>query len=316
MLAPEWVVQVLTERAQKRTRTDPQGGLFDDGAPRSRSVAMRWSAGTDACTTHDRRGGIDRSESLWHIALDLLEAGLTAVYVEAVLAARDVALGWNKFTGRGDAIERYHIITEKAAASVGSKRVTLNKPEPATWRCPGLLVANWMRAAEFAPIEDRGHRLVRLRPARRVGLLTEMDGKASRQARAYDHGDAGRDPCHARAVPGAHDTVHVAVADAEASSQVVSRSWRELGCSQRDVFHLSLYAHAAALGVARHHHRGDGAPARLVGARILVRRSSSASSPACSRDRESHSGAAMNVMQHAGWWLRTRASRRARSRRH
>lgn len=74
--------------------------------------------------------GVDRSYSLWQIAIDLRDAGCSPAFIEQCLAERDVALGWEAFTHRTDIARRYRIITERAVAGQGSKRVRLNTAEP------------------------------------------------------------------------------------------------------------------------------------------------------------------------------------------
>lgn len=71
-------------------------------------------------------GSVDRSYSLWWLAVVLLEAGVRTSWVEQCLAERDVALGWTKFSGRRDAVQRYRIIVDRAAAGQGPGHVRVN----------------------------------------------------------------------------------------------------------------------------------------------------------------------------------------------
>jgi hypothetical protein len=72
---------------------------------------QRWR-GEEADNTDS--GAVDRSDSLFHIALDLACAGATYVPIIAAMRERDVALGWRKYTERSDAEDRYGEIAQKA----------------------------------------------------------------------------------------------------------------------------------------------------------------------------------------------------------
>jgi hypothetical protein len=130
--APDWGQAMLTHRP----RTAPSAHERDEDAPPvtlSSDGLERWY-GRLYETKPD--GSVDRSYSLWWLAVFLLEAGCRAPFVEDLLAERDLALGWGKFSQRDDAIERYSVIVERALESQGPGRVRLNgkpaqpKPEP------------------------------------------------------------------------------------------------------------------------------------------------------------------------------------------
>ncbi len=66
-------------------------------------------------TKPDAPSEVDRSESLWRLACVLDEGGATALTIAAALGERDLALGWEKYTGRRDATEQYAAIVAKLA---------------------------------------------------------------------------------------------------------------------------------------------------------------------------------------------------------
>lgn len=177
--APSWAVGMLVERGSKKAHADASSGVsFDGDAP---PIALhgdaleRWSG--RQYTPGPK--GIDRSQSLWRIAVDLLEAGLAPTFVEVVIAARDIALGWEKFAGRGDAHTRYHVITERAVAGQGSKRVRLNEPKPSK---PSSSPLQYLSIREF---NQRVEEDIAWSVVGWVGdgLITEIDGKAKRSGK-------------------------------------------------------------------------------------------------------------------------------------
>jgi len=115
--APDWAVDMLTR--QQRSSSAPPDDV--DGPPvvLHGEADERWYG-----RVYQRKpdGSVDRSYSLWWLAVVLLEAGLRRDYVQHALAERDVALGWTKFTGRRDAAERYRVIVERAVAGQGPGR--------------------------------------------------------------------------------------------------------------------------------------------------------------------------------------------------
>ncbi len=62
-------------------------------------------------------GEIDRSGLSHQVGRVLYDARATRPAIVAALAARDVALGWRKYTGRGDAEQRYHEIVDELERS-------------------------------------------------------------------------------------------------------------------------------------------------------------------------------------------------------
>jgi hypothetical protein len=173
---PAWGMDMLARH--RRPRTAPSDVERDDDAPPVKldgDALERWY-GRVYETKPD--GGVDRSYSLWWIAVSLLEAGCRARFVEQLLAERDLALGWHKFTERDDQAERYSVIVEHALESQGPGRVRLNgrvrtekqqqsPPEPAEW-----FTARGVRELEDEMITWYAYGLLG------AGLSTELDGKA------------------------------------------------------------------------------------------------------------------------------------------
>ena len=80
--------------------------------------AMKVWEGMDHCTTET--GELDRSRSLFQLAAVLLKHGASPDDTMAAIAERDSALGWAKYTERGDAEARYEDIVNNAASSIDS----------------------------------------------------------------------------------------------------------------------------------------------------------------------------------------------------
>lgn len=289
-VAPEWAVQVLVERVRKNTRPAQQTTLFDDDAP---PVALRGDALERwyGRSYHPRPdGGVDRSESLWRIAIDLLEAGLAAPYVESVLAQRDLALGWEKFTDRGDAAVRYRVITEHAASAASSKRVTLKRlpvPEPAL--SSAFLTAVQLEAMEDEDVQWYAEGLLG------AGLLTELDGKAKQAGkttfllalcRAILHGEPflGKD---------IHYTPIVYLT--EQSGPSFKRNLRRAGLLDRPDLYLLLWSTTAGVKWPEIV-EATRAYARSVGAGVLIVDTLSQFA-GIRGDAENSSGAALETME-------------------
>jgi hypothetical protein len=169
-MAPEWGVAMLARH--RRPIAAPQAD--DEDAPPvvlSLEGMERWSG-----RVYDRRlnGHVDRSHSLWSLAVRLLEAGCRPSFVEELLAERDVALGWEKFSKRGDAAERYRIITAAAVAGQGPGRIRLKPKAPAQ---PVATRYGWMTAQEIREVEEED---IAWYATGFVGngLITLLDGKA------------------------------------------------------------------------------------------------------------------------------------------
>lgn len=180
--APRWSVDVLNARAQ-RTVSAPAAEDEEDAPPvELRGEALERWYGRLFVAKPD--GGVDRSYSLWRIACDLVDAGCKRWLIEECLEHRDLALGWEKFTGRRDAKARYRIITDRALSGVGPGRVRQTGSGNPTYRkdfgisSPRTSVEiEWATATGVAAMEDEEinwyvHGLVG------AGLLTELDGKA------------------------------------------------------------------------------------------------------------------------------------------
>jgi hypothetical protein len=70
-------------------------------------------------------GEIDRSGSLLKVGRVLYDARATRPAIVTALAARDVALGWQKYTGRGDSEQRYHEIVDELERNGRNGRVRM-----------------------------------------------------------------------------------------------------------------------------------------------------------------------------------------------
>jgi len=81
-------------------------------------LAMKVWEGTEHCTTET--GELDRSRSLFQLAAVLLKQGATPQDTMVAIAERDSALGWAKYTERGDAEARYADIVNNAEFSIDS----------------------------------------------------------------------------------------------------------------------------------------------------------------------------------------------------
>jgi hypothetical protein len=80
--------------------------------PLTRSARAIWN-GQDVKYAAD--GRVDRSASLIRIARILSQAGLAPEHITQVLAERDAALGWRKFSDRDDSGEHYRRIADLVA---------------------------------------------------------------------------------------------------------------------------------------------------------------------------------------------------------
>jgi hypothetical protein len=173
-LAPAWVVELLNRKGQHRAAADASPREGDDSPPVDlRGEALeRWHG---RLYESKPQGGVDRSYSLWWLAVVLLEAGCRPRFVEQLLAERDVALGWTKFAGRRDVLHRYRVIVSAAAVSRGPGPVRLRTAKDQ--RQVAAEVLEWLTAMGVEAMESEevrwlAHGLVG------AGLLTELDGKA------------------------------------------------------------------------------------------------------------------------------------------
>jgi hypothetical protein len=116
---PADLEQALADFMPRPTASAPTvDGAPDDGpdAPPVRlhgDALTRWRG---ELVEHKDAGELDRSNSLFFLGLALAEANATAPTITRALTDRDDALGWRKYTGRGDAAQRYGEISAKAVA--------------------------------------------------------------------------------------------------------------------------------------------------------------------------------------------------------
>ena len=87
--------------------------------PLTRSALRLWN-GEDVKLTP--QGSVDRSASLIRIARILHQAGLAPAHIAAVLAERDAALGWRKYSDREDAADQYRRIVGVVARGKPTRR--------------------------------------------------------------------------------------------------------------------------------------------------------------------------------------------------
>lgn len=182
--APRWAVEILNRKGA-RTTAEPAGDSTDDGPPvELRGDALeRWYG-----RLYERKtgGAVDRSYSLWWLAVVLLEAGASRRLVEQCLAERDVSLGWEKFSGRSDAPARYRIIVDRAVAGAGPGRAKTQQDQqrkqqqpPKPPKDPLEYPADFPTAAEIAGAIDEDIEWYH-RGTLGKELLTEFDGAAKR----------------------------------------------------------------------------------------------------------------------------------------
>jgi hypothetical protein len=124
--APQWALDWINNWAESKvmdsTRAEAQG------APpvRLRATEMKWWNGTNS---KDGPNGVDRSATLYHIALLLASANASAAVIAEAIAERDVALGYNKYSDRSDGPTRYLEIAHNAIAAQPVPYVTRNSRE-------------------------------------------------------------------------------------------------------------------------------------------------------------------------------------------
>src|SRR5205823_5894469 len=123
--APAWAADILKHKAAerhaqqaaaaaRRAEFSTQGGDGAEPPVRLHQRGMRRWRGE--LVADSKSGKVDRDLSLFYLGLDLAECGASEGAIIAALEDRDAALGWRKFTGRGDAEKRYTEIAEKAVA--------------------------------------------------------------------------------------------------------------------------------------------------------------------------------------------------------
>jgi len=112
--APQWALDWINDWAEAKvmdsTRTEAEG------APpvRLRATAMKWWNGTNS---KDGPNDVDRSTTLYRIALFLASANASATVIAEAIAERDVTLGYHKYSDRSDGPTRYLEIAHKAIAA-------------------------------------------------------------------------------------------------------------------------------------------------------------------------------------------------------
>jgi len=98
--------------------------------------------------------------------------------VEQLLAETDVRLGWTKFSGRRDALERYRVIVEHAVAGRGPGPVRIRSQRVAADQLDLFLTA-----AQLAEVEDEEIRWYAFGYLA-GGLVTELDGKVKQAGKS------------------------------------------------------------------------------------------------------------------------------------
>jgi hypothetical protein len=239
---PTWSKDMLW--AKQRPSSGHELPVREPGDPpvRLRGEALeRWYG--RVFDTNPDTGEVDRSWSLWSIAVVLLEVGCSPYFVEELLAERDVALGWDKFTDRRNADERYSAIVEKAHASQGSQRIHLNGAMPAApvpsseRRTPQLAALGWETIDEFNASEDEDVSWTAVGIVG-DGLITELDGKAKRSGKTTLLLALARAVLHGEPFFGQPTTYSPVVYLTEQSGPSFKRSLRRSGLVDGDAFHL------------------------------------------------------------------------------
>jgi hypothetical protein len=179
--SPAWVIKLLNERSRRTVAAQAVERDTDAPPVELRGEALeRWYGRVFEAKPS---GAVNRSDSLWKITVDLLEAGCNPknpALLESVLAERDAALGWEKFTNRRDIHTRYRIIVARAVAGQGPGRIRLKpKPKPEPQSQLGL----FMTAAELADVEEEEIRWYAFGQVG-SGLVTELDGKVKQAGKS------------------------------------------------------------------------------------------------------------------------------------
>ena len=114
---PKWAVDALTESSQATSEPeqsasdDPPVTLSEDGSLWWNGQLVVKTDGTVGKRVSDTEE-IDRSTTLFHLAMALRDGNASRVTIETALAERDAALGYRKYTERGDKRE-YQRIAKK-----------------------------------------------------------------------------------------------------------------------------------------------------------------------------------------------------------
>jgi hypothetical protein len=263
----------------------------DPGAPPvllQGDALQRWWG---ALFEHKPGGGVDRSYSLWWLAVVLLEAGCRARFVEQLLAERDVTLGWEKFSGRRDALGRYRIIVNAALAGQGPGRVRLKPKEPAVQSATSTA---WLTAAALRESEDEDV-VWFARGLVGAALSTELDGKAKQAGKTTLLLSLVYAILHGEEFLGEPTTYTAVVYLTEQSGPSFKRNLSRAGLLDREDLHILLWNRTVGrkwpdiVQDAR-------AKAREVGAGLLIVDTLAQFSGIRGED-ENKSGAAMETME-------------------
>ncbi len=292
--APRWSVEVLNQRARRPVPT-PAAEEEDDAPPVELhgEALERWH-GRLFVTKPD--GGVDRSYSLWRIACDLVDAGVKRWLIEECLAHRDQALGWEKFTNRRDATERYRIITDRALSGVGPGRVRTDTKVSVTQKPAAhtTVAIEWSTAHEVEEMEDESVTWFVLGVVG-AGLITELDGKAKQAGKTTLVLDLVHAILHGEEFLGMETVYTPILYLTEQSGPSFKRNLSRAGLLDRDDLHILFWNRAVG-------HKWDTIvasardKARAVGARLLVV-DTLAQFSGIRGDDENKSGSAMQTME-------------------
>lgn len=293
---PAWAASMLHERADRRAREERQADQEDDPPP----VKLydedldRWHG-----RIFDARpdGRVDRSYSLWRLAVILLTAGLLPWIVERLLADRDSVLGWEKFSDRRDGAERYRIIVEHAQTGVGPGRVRVETRSNGTGHAaepPPPPGERFLDGATIQQIEDEDVTWI-ARGYAGVGLVTELDGKVKQSGKTTLATALCRSILTSAPFLDEPTTYTPVVYLTEQSGPSFKRNLRRAGLLGRTDLHILLWnrvtdlkwSQVVALAVAR---------AKEVGAKCLIVDTLGQFS-GVHGDSENHAGAALDVLK-------------------
>jgi hypothetical protein len=205
--APARYVEMLKRKAAEdaardaaaKARHEERAAQYGDGGEPPvrlhRRGRQRW-AGELVATT--KEGKLDRDLSLFFLALDLAECNAGEGAIVAALEERDEALGWRKFTGRGDAERRYTEIAEKAVARAieleNTPRIQFSKADRATDDVGALRAQLDAAEAEITRLRralmDRDDRLAILEPI--VNQIDEIIARPEGEREPDERDETGR----------------------------------------------------------------------------------------------------------------------------
>jgi hypothetical protein len=291
--APAWAVDMLNARRHTvsgEPRTDED---LEDEPPVSLSgpALQRWLG--QLCE-HKPDGSVDRSYSLWWLAVVLLEAGCKPRFVEQLLAERDVVLGWTKFSGRRDAHVRYRIIVARARASQGPKRIRVDGAAHGPRTRQRRRTAQWFTAEGISDMEDEqiGWSALGLLG---IGLITELDGKVKQSGKTTFVLAMVRAILESQPFLGQTTSYSPILYLTEQSAPSFKRNLRRAGLLEREDLHVLLWSYA--IGWKWEHVVAEAqSKAAEVGAKVLIVDTLGQFS-GIRGDTENNSGTAMVVME-------------------